>query len=255
MSTLRCWLLAMMGSLLVVLAACGTGPEARTNAPPVTVVVTATAAEATAVSLRDQRPERRAEPPASSAATPTPVAAPATESAPTPLLPTAVPPTALPPPTASGAAGSTNCGRATVVGVAALSIRTAPTRESTRLGEVARGGSVDLLCVDAVNADDRRWLRVRVGGIEGWMSDRYLTAGGTTTVDGCGRATVVGVAALSIRAAPTRESTRLGEVAQGNQVVLQCEPEVVADERIWWKVQVGGIEGWMSNRYLQREEE
>ncbi len=260
MSTLRIPFLMMIGSLLIVLAACGTDPEAETSSLPMTVVVTATAEESTGISLREQRPERRAEPrpTADAEPAPSPTAEPVPTvppPSPTALLPTAPPPTALLPTVANDASGPANCGRATVVGVTALSIRAAPTRQSTRLGEVARGGSVEVLCVDAVNADDRRWLRVRAGGIEGWMSDRYLSAGAATAAEGCGRATVVGVAALSIRAAPTRQSSRLGEVAQGNQVVLLCDPEVAADERIWWKVQVGGIEGWMSNRYLQREEE
>lgn len=259
MSILHIPFLTMIGGLVFILAACSAGLEAETNELPATVVVTATAEEATAVSLREQRPERRAEPRPTFNSEPTPALSPVAEIVPVvtaaAATPTALLPTALLPTVAREAAGPANCGRATVVGVTALSIRAAPTRESTRLGEVARGGSVEVLCVDAVNADDRRWLRVRVGGIEGWMSDRYLTAGGATAADGCGRATVVGVAALSIRAAPTRESTRLGEVAQGNQVVLLCEPEVAADERIWWKIQVGAIEGWMSNRYLQREEE
>jgi uncharacterized protein YraI len=249
--------------MLFGLVACGTGFEAEMSTLPVTVVITATAEEAasTVTVLRDQRPERRAERRATPDAPPTVVVSPtplppaAAAASPTSLLPTAPPATPLLPTATSGVTGSASCGRATVVGVTALSIRAAPTRQSTRLGEVSRGGSVELLCVDAVNADDRRWLRVRAGGIEGWMSDRYLAAGNATDAAGCGRATVVNVAALSIRAAPTRESTRLGEVAQGNQVVLLCEPEVAADDRIWWKVQVGALEGWMSNRYLQREEE
>lgn len=67
---------------------------------------------------------------------------------------------------------------------------------------------------------------------------------------GCGRATVYEVEALALRAEPTRSSHQLTAVDRGNKVDLLCEPTVHADEREWYKVRYGVIEGWMSARYL-----
>jgi serine/threonine protein kinase/uncharacterized protein YraI len=145
------------------------------------------------------------------------------------------------------------CGQATVVEVTALSIRADHTRSSERLGEVGQGNTVDVLCVEPVDDDDRTWVRVRHGTIEGWMSTRYLSESMPSGADDvCGQATVVDVTALSIRANHTRNSERLGEVGQGNTVDVLCVEPVDDDDRTWVKVRYGTIEGWMSTRYLKR---
>jgi len=66
------------------------------------------------------------------------------------------------------------CGQATVVEVAALAIRAEPNRSSALLGEVPRGGVVDVLCQEPIDADGRVWVKARSGGIEGFMSTNYL---------------------------------------------------------------------------------
>jgi uncharacterized protein YgiM (DUF1202 family) len=154
-----------------------------------------------------------------------------------------------------GSAGEV-CEAATVAGVTALSIRAAPTRQSERLGEVPAGGAVQVLCDEPIAADERVWLRVRVGQIVGYMSDRYLSlANRPTASDVCGRARVVNVAALAIRAEPTRASAQLGEVAQGELVALLCAEPIAADERVWLRVRAGQVEGYMSDRFLSQETE
>jgi hypothetical protein len=69
---------------------------------------------------------------------------------------------------------SDTCGTATVIEVAALSIQDNPSVNADSLGAVEQGQSVDVLCVDSVEAEGRIWVRVRYGLIEGWMSTRYL---------------------------------------------------------------------------------
>jgi uncharacterized protein YraI len=113
--------------------------------------------------------------------------------------------------------------------------------------------------VDPVAADERVWLWVRYGDLEGWMSSRYLSIQGDVPDDRyagevCGQARVIEVTALSIRAQPTRNSTRVGEVGNGNQVDVLCVSPVAADDRVWFRVRSGAVEGWMSSRYLQLEE-
>lgn len=66
----------------------------------------------------------------------------------------------------------------------------------------------------------------------------------------CGEAVVKGTTALSIRAAPTRQSQRLGVVPEGHTVMLVCSPEVTADGLRWYRVSSGTVDGWMSARYL-----
>ncbi len=68
----------------------------------------------------------------------------------------------------------TVCNTATVVGVDALAIRDQPSLSSHRIGSASRGQSVDVLCDEPVQADERIWLRVRIGSIIGWMSSRFL---------------------------------------------------------------------------------
>jgi|GEM_PF-6558352 len=153
------------------------------------------------------------------------------------------------------------CDTATVVGVAALSIRAAPTRQSEQIGEVGAGKVVEVLCGEPVATDERIWLRVRYGALVGYMSDRYLRLSSrpgasdsrSTASDGCGRARVVGVEALAIRAAPTRQSTQVGAAPAGATVEVLCDRPVAADERVWLRVRYGAIEGYMSDRYLARE--
>lgn len=79
-----------------------------------------------------------------------------------------------------------------------------------------------------------------------------VAQGGT---QGCGRAEVIDVPALSLRSEPTRESKRLGTVGRGGILEVQCEGPVDADERTWFKVKSpNGIEGWMSDKYLRLEQ-
>lgn len=174
----------------------------------------------------------------------------------------ATPPAAAAPapaPVGAGSTGSTSgtiCDTATVVGVTALSVRAAPTRQSARLAEVPAGAQVQLFCDAPVAADERVWLRVRAGEIVGYMSDRYLSVGNQARAsDLCGRARVVGVEALSIRAAPSRQSEQLGAIKVGELVDVLCDAPISADERVWLRVRAGKVEGYMSDRYLSRENE
>ncbi|NTU81069.1 MAG: SH3 domain-containing protein [Chloroflexales bacterium] len=163
--------------------------------------------------------------------------------------------TAAPAARGSGSAGDI-CDTATVVGVVALSIREAPTRQSARLGEVSAGSPVSILCGAPIAADDRVWLRVRAGQVEGYMSDRYLSlAGHPTAGDVCGSATVVDVAALSIRAEPSRQSAQVGAISAGSPVSILCGAPIAADERVWLRVRAGQVEGYMSDRYLRLDNE
>ncbi len=75
---------------------------------------------------------------------------------------------------ASGQDPNAVCSQATVVEVEALAIRAEPNRSSALLGEVPRGGVVDVLCQEPVDADGRVWVKARSGGIEGYMSTNYL---------------------------------------------------------------------------------
>lgn len=74
------------------------------------------------------------------------------------------------------ATGESNavCRQATVVGVDALAIRAEPSRSSAQLGEVPRGGVVDVLCQAPIDADGRTWIKARSGAMEGYMSTNYL---------------------------------------------------------------------------------
>ena len=60
--------------------------------------------------------------------------------------------------------------QATVVEVEALAIRAEPNRSSALLGEVPRGGVVDVLCQEPVDADGRVLVKARSGGIEGYRA-------------------------------------------------------------------------------------
>ncbi|NJN68328.1 MAG: SH3 domain-containing protein [Chloroflexaceae bacterium] len=147
-----------------------------------------------------------------------------------------------------------------MVEVTALSIRERPTRNSEKVGEVGQGNPVEVLCVEPVFADERVWLRVRHGDTEGWMSSRYLSVNELLLDDRyagevCGQARVVEVTALSIREQPSRDSAYLGEVSGNQTVDVLCVPPVSADDRVWFRVRSGSIEGWMSSRYLQLDEE
>ncbi len=66
----------------------------------------------------------------------------------------------------------------------------------------------------------------------------------------CGRAVVVDVEALSLRAEPSLQAERLAAVPRGVAVDLRCLDAVAAEARNWLAVQHNGIAGWMSDRYL-----
>ncbi len=187
---------------------------------------------------------------------------------------------AEPPPTPSGGCGSATvgmCDAAMVSGVDALSVRAEPARDAPYLSEVPNGRTVDVLCLDEVEADGRTWVCVSTGSgggssAVGWMSTDYLEfesaeaepqapptpTGGCTspTLGICGFATVSGVDALSVRAEPARDAPYLGETSNGNMVEVLCVGEVEADGRTW----VCGVAnsrtsesvvGWMSTNYLE----
>lgn len=165
-------------------------------------------------------------------------------------------PVATAAPAGNAGAGEQVCDTATVVGVVALTIRAEPTRQSGSLGEVPAGAAVQVLCGAPIAADDRTWVRVRVGSVAGYMSDRYLSLRNQQQAgDTCGQARVAGVEALSIRAAPSRQSEQLGAVAVGELVDVLCGAPISADDRVWLKVRVGRVEGYMSDRYLSLESE
>ncbi|HEY0737749.1 MAG TPA: SH3 domain-containing protein [Herpetosiphonaceae bacterium] len=66
----------------------------------------------------------------------------------------------------------------------------------------------------------------------------------------CGSAVVKEVEALALRAEPTRSSQQLAAIARGNRVDILCTASVQADDREWYNVRSGSVEGWMSARYL-----
>lgn len=167
------------------------------------------------------------------------------------------------------------CDQATVVEVDALTIRSEPTIQSNPIGEaVPRGGRVEVLCSDMVEADGRTWAHIRSGTVEGWMSTNYLAFDSASSSQptasapadpantcGSGRnavcdaATVIEVESLAVRAAPNRNAAYLGEVPEGRMVDVLCVDEVQADERTWVCVSTGSggvnsVVGWMSTRYL-----
>jgi uncharacterized protein YraI len=61
-----------------------------------------------------------------------------------------------------------------VIEVTALSIQASPSINAESLGAINQGNTVNVLCVEPVEAEDRLWVKVREGTIEGWMSSRYL---------------------------------------------------------------------------------
>lgn len=70
----------------------------------------------------------------------------------------------------------------------------------------------------------------------------------------CGSAVVQEVEALALRAQPTRSSQQLAAIARGNQVDVLCVAPVQADDREWYNVRSGNVEGWMSARYLTMQQ-
>ncbi|NTU81068.1 MAG: peptidoglycan DD-metalloendopeptidase family protein [Chloroflexales bacterium] len=70
----------------------------------------------------------------------------------------------------------------------------------------------------------------------------------------CGLGVVVDVPALNIRAAPTQQAAVLAAVAQFDAVDLLCVDPVQAEGRVWLRVRYAGVEGWMSDRFLDVQE-
>jgi hypothetical protein len=70
------------------------------------------------------------------------------------------------------------------------------------------------------------------------------------TTEVCGTAIVHTVAALAVRAEPTRASEQLTAISQGRTVEVLCDAPIEADDRVWRKVRVQAVEGYMSLRYL-----
>jgi murein DD-endopeptidase MepM/ murein hydrolase activator NlpD len=66
------------------------------------------------------------------------------------------------------------CGRAVVVGVTALKLRREPAIAAPVLAVVPQFETVEWLCTDPVQADQRVWRHVRYQRVTGWMSDRFL---------------------------------------------------------------------------------
>jgi uncharacterized protein YraI len=150
------------------------------------------------------------------------------------------------------------CLIATVVEVTALSIQASPSINAESLGAINQGNTVNVLCVEPVEAEDRLWVKVREGTIEGWMSSRYLASetdqpqtSPVPNVEVCATAKVIEVTALSIQASPSINAESLGAINQGNTVNVLCVEPVEAEDRLWVKVREGTIEGWMSSRYLR----
>jgi hypothetical protein len=170
------------------------------------------------------------------------------------------------------------CDAATVTGVDALSIRAAPDRTAPALVEIANGKTVDVYCMDDVQADGNTWVCVHTGSggpqsTAGWISTNYLTFKSDTESaseadqsesfpDGpvatvCDWATVVRVDSSTIRAEPTHDSTAEGIVPNGERVAVFCGGSVEVDGGEWVPVraeQAGEfIVGWMRTTNLDFE--
>jgi uncharacterized protein YraI len=66
----------------------------------------------------------------------------------------------------------------------------------------------------------------------------------------CGRGIVLDVEALNLRSEPALGAPILTAVRQFEAVEVLCVTPVEADERVWRQVRYNGLEGWMSDRFL-----
>lgn len=114
-----------------------------------------------------------------------------------------------------------------------LSVRSAASTSSTKIGRVADGARLSIVCrkagetVSGRRGTTRQWDKLSSGG---YVSHAYvrLTGGtpprcGSSTKPGTGRVVTNGGAGLYVRSAPSPSAGRVGRLSSGATVTVKCQ--------------------------------
>ena len=149
------------------------------------------------------------------------------------------------------------CGMAladTVVGTSGSSwVRSGPGRGYEKLAVLSEGETGEYL--GSTSSDERGvdWYRVRVNGVEGWVSSRYtsLNGGGWTWDEGDVRY-VRATARVNVRSGPGANYEDLGTLARGECLTYLGETRYDAGGQAWYKAQYYSYgEVWVSATYSE----
>lgn len=154
----------------------------------------------------------------------------------------------------------------------ALYIRSAPERDSSELGMLARNTEVTVLKYsdvdDLIDGIAAKWARVRVSNeVEGWAFAGYLSESPRSSSQSAnnepkedpnhilsGSSKTVKPPFLAVRDEPTRFGTALGRIKQGKSVrILERREswESFAGLRsVWVRVRYDDLEGWVFGGFL-----
>jgi uncharacterized protein YraI len=161
-----------------------------------------------------------------------------------------------------------------VVGVASndvLNIRSEPIASAPKIGSIPPGadGVRNLGCEGGLSfaewevaspaerdaARHNRWCRIAYGGVEGWVTGRFLAEG---SGGGAGAGwKVTGVASndvLNVRADPSGNAGIVGALSPYETGIenLGCQVPPGSSTQ-WCRISIHGFEGWVAGRFLAQE--
>lgn len=160
-----------------------------------------------------------------------------------------------------------DCRGEIIVGTA--TVRSGPALSNSIRGFVRRGTSFVIAEIAPPNDSGFRWYRFDFNGADGWVREDLASATGdcldmsshddsipieepdpivVPTPSGC--VGVVGLSRVSVRAAPTAMSTRLGMVTRDTQLPVQDITDTQSDGFAWIQVDFNGQTGFIRSDLL-----
>ena len=129
-------------------------------------------------------------------------------------------------------------------------VRSGPGTGYAQLALLEDGESAEYLGSTSVDARGRTWYRVRVGGVEGWVSSRYTTLEASGWYDGSwefGNTRYVrATARVNVRSGPGTSYEALATVSNGDSIQIV---ESAGDG--WYKITFSGLGGAATTGYMK----
>jgi N-acetylmuramoyl-L-alanine amidase len=121
-----------------------------------------------------------------------------------------------------------------------LRIRSAPSSQSSVIGYLQRGQTVDVIEVK------NNWAKIKTAALIGWVSSDYLTSSDNVENNaGSTRVGTVTADTLNVRAQPFQQSNVLGKITFGQQV------RIVDETNDWYKITINErLTGWVYRTYI-----
>ena len=136
-----------------------------------------------------------------------------------------------------------------------VNLRSGPSTGNAKLDTVPDGSIIEYLGKEEYDSEGTRWLNVRYGSQEGWISAEYADLLGQDASSGSAQVPGTYVRATEgdtyLRSGPTLGYAILDVLYKNERAAFLGEVSTDARGVDWYKVNLDGREGWVSSRYTK----